>query len=309
MARVQASQARSSLEMAELEEDYKRVLSKKRYAQLKAMFPVVSQTQQRLAEQKLAEQKHESQAQKFKTGPFIGISMGKLEDGDGVLITDIVNKSPADLTDLRIDDVILKIDNEVATSPLFVIQKLPQYKSGDRVTLTVRRGGKEMKIKLTLTNRNKFGPTSGYKAHDWVKKLEEMIAASEHPEARDARRSKPRVDGAAALLEQIVERLPERKIKRSGFKADIGIDLSKLETLGLTLDPTISQVEQLQPFVGLPSLKTANITDLTTEGAEFILSTKQQWPADMILEFYDDDWLLKKTNELRLRQWRNDANN
>ena len=305
LARVQASQARSSLVYEKTQEDYKELfqgLDNKNYAKLKAIFPAKkTPMNQRLDEQRLAEQKNESQTPKFKTGPFIGIYMEKLKDEDGVRISRIINNSPADLADLRIDDVILKIDDEVATSPQFLAQTLVKYKSSDHVALKVRRGDKEMRIKLTLADRNKFGPDSGSKADDWVKKLEKMIAADVHPKTREARRTQPRVYGAVlALL--------DRKINQSGFKVDIDIDISKLESLELNLEPMISQVEQLQPFVGLPSLKTANISGLSTEGAEFILSTKEQWPEDMILEFYNDDWLRKEADELRLRQWQNDAN-
>ena len=50
----------------------------------------------------------------------------------------------------------------------------------------------------------------------------------------------------------------------------------------------MSQQEQLQPFVGLPALKTAKITELSIEGAEFLLRTKEQWPEEMELIFKRD---------------------
>ena len=90
--------------------------------------------------------------------PFIGIFMDTLEDEDGIRITRIVNKSPADLADLRVNDVILKINDEAAKAPSFLSETLGQYDIGDRVTLTVRRGGKEIKIKLTLAERDKISP-------------------------------------------------------------------------------------------------------------------------------------------------------
>ena len=90
--------------------------------------------------------------------PFIGIHMDPLDDEDGIRITQIVNKSPADLADLRVNDVILKIGDEVAKDPRFLSETLGQYDIGDRVTLTVRRGGKEIKIKLTLAERDKISP-------------------------------------------------------------------------------------------------------------------------------------------------------
>ena len=80
----------------------------------------------------------------------------------------------------------------------------------------------------------------------------------------------------------------DAELKRSGFKVDLGIDMSKLETVGLYLDWTIPQVEQLKPFLGLPALKKATINGLSTEGAEFILKTKAQWPKMVEFDFQDD---------------------
>ena len=77
-------------------------------------------------------------------------------------------------------------------------------------------------------------------------------------------------------------------IEQSGFKVDIDIDMSKLESLCLRLDGTISQEEQLQPFVGLPSLKKAQFLDLSTEGAEFIMETKGQWSKNVEFDFTSD---------------------
>ena len=90
--------------------------------------------------------------------PFIGIFMSDLEDEDGIRISQIVNKSPADLADLRVNDVIIEIDGEVSKNRRFLSETLGQYDIGDRVTLTVRRGGKEIKIKLTLAERDKISP-------------------------------------------------------------------------------------------------------------------------------------------------------
>ena len=64
--------------------------------------------------------------------------------------------------------------------------------------------------------------------------------------------------------------------------------MSKLETVGLYLDWTIPQVEQLKPFLGLPALKKATINGRSTEGADFILKTKAQWPKMVEFDFQDD---------------------
>ena len=71
-------------------------------------------------------------------------------------------------------------------------------------------------------------------------------------------------------------------------EVNIDIDMSKVESLVLRLNHTVSQEEQLQPFVGLPSLKAAKITELSIEGAEFLLRTKEQWPKNLEVSLEDD---------------------
>ena len=52
--------------------------------------------------------------------PFIGIMMMELKDKDGIRITSVINKSPADLSGLRVNDVILKIDDVVTLSLIHI---------------------------------------------------------------------------------------------------------------------------------------------------------------------------------------------
>jgi len=80
----------------------------------------------------------------------------------------------------------------------------------------------------------------------------------------------------------------EQALKRSDFKIDLGLDLSNVETICLELDWTIPQSEQLQPFIDLPSLKAASISELSVEGAKYILESKTRWPKSMEFYFQDD---------------------
>lgn len=90
--------------------------------------------------------------------PFIGIQMMNLEDKDGVKITVVVPRSPADDADLHINDVITHID-EIETKDIEALRKtLGQYDPNDRVTLSVIRASKEKKIKLTLGEKDKISP-------------------------------------------------------------------------------------------------------------------------------------------------------
>ena len=90
--------------------------------------------------------------------PFIGISMTDLEDRDGVRITFIVSKSPADEAGLWVNDVITRIDSTDTTDIESLRETLGQYDPGERITLTIMRGDTEKKIKLTLAEKDKASP-------------------------------------------------------------------------------------------------------------------------------------------------------
>ena len=85
----------------------------------------------------------------------------------------------------------------------------------------------------------------------------------------------------------------------ANLKLDLNISFPKLESLYIELDSTLDQVDQLKIFTGLQSLKTGNISNLSTGGAEYILKTKDQWPTDMHLDYLDDvtDELKAKLDE------------
>ena len=272
----------------------------------------VGMAERQQAGQKLAEQRKESQLRTDNPRPHIGIYAKPLEDEDGVRIEFVLDNSPADQADLRVGDVILKIDDKVATSQQQLSKTVLQYEVGDRVTLTVRRGSKEMKIKPTLADRSKYSPGNKPKGYDWVKTLEEKITARKTERSNSkvfadadtslgkllnglmAKRKKKQtgseadLDADRMLQEKIDAFLMTRTMRRSDFEVNIDIDMSKLESLALRLNTAISQEEQLQPFVGLPSLKIASISRLSIEGAEFLLSTKEQWPENMEVRLVGD---------------------
>ena len=90
--------------------------------------------------------------------PFIGITMENLDDKDGVKITTVVSRSPADDADLLVSDIITHID-DIETKDIDSLRKtLGQYDPNDRVTLSIIRASKEKKIKLTLGEKDKISP-------------------------------------------------------------------------------------------------------------------------------------------------------
>ncbi len=69
----------------------------------------------------------------------------------GIVGTDpIVDGGPADKAGLRAGDIILKIDNTAIDQKNSLSAIINKHKVGDKVSLTVLRGGKEQKIDVTL---------------------------------------------------------------------------------------------------------------------------------------------------------------
>lgn len=64
-------------------------------------------------------------------------------------VLEITDKSPAQ-NKLRIDDVVTKVDDKKITLPAELADAVKQHKPGDKVTLTVRRDGKEIRVPITL---------------------------------------------------------------------------------------------------------------------------------------------------------------
>ncbi|QEG23942.1 S1C family serine protease [Mariniblastus fucicola] len=89
---------------------------------------------------------------------FIGIQMlDEVSDG-GVLITKVVENTPAQKAKLRIEDVILKIDQVEVKNRNALKQAIGKYTPGTDVALTVKRDDEEMVIKLTLADASSVSP-------------------------------------------------------------------------------------------------------------------------------------------------------
>ena len=86
--------------------------------------------------------------------PFIGIHMVDAKP-TGVEIQRVQERSPASKSGLKIEDVILKLDDATVKDIDQLREQLEQYDAGDVVTLTVVRSDRERKVKLTLANRDR----------------------------------------------------------------------------------------------------------------------------------------------------------
>ena len=80
----------------------------------------------------------------------------RLPDQKGVLITDIVQDSPAEEAGLKAWDVIRRINDRDVFSTGDVADELAKHKSGDEILITVMRRGEVLLVPVTLGDK----PTS-----------------------------------------------------------------------------------------------------------------------------------------------------
>jgi serine protease Do len=69
----------------------------------------------------------------------------------GALVTAVSPNTPASLAGLKAGDIIVKIDGQVVNADTPFVNALMRHKVGDRVTLVVNRGGKELTLDATLS--------------------------------------------------------------------------------------------------------------------------------------------------------------
>ncbi len=84
-----------------------------------------------------------------KITPDIADSLG-LEEGQGVLVSDITEGSPADRSGLRTGDVILEVNRRVVKDPRDLARKIAALEPGERARLSIIRGGDERMITVKI---------------------------------------------------------------------------------------------------------------------------------------------------------------
>jgi putative serine protease PepD len=86
---------------------------------------------------------------------YLGVTLAPTAGGgrDGALIQEVAPGSPADRAGLRAGDVVTRIDGQAVDTYSELVARIRVHRPGDRVTLTVVRGGQETTISATLTER------------------------------------------------------------------------------------------------------------------------------------------------------------
>jgi putative serine protease PepD len=88
---------------------------------------------------------------------YLGISTGDAPSG-GAAVGGVTSGGPADAAGLRVGDVIVAVDGKQVTGGSDLTTAIGGRSAGDRVKLTVRRGGSETTVTATLQNRPSQAP-------------------------------------------------------------------------------------------------------------------------------------------------------
>ena len=93
----------------------------------------------------------------------------KFKDGDGIIVTDVLEGGAAKVAGIKKGDVIVKMNSvNVKTAPELQ-EQMARYKPGDKINFIVKRGGKEMTLEVTF--KAKIGTTDLAKSSSAAEKL------------------------------------------------------------------------------------------------------------------------------------------
>jgi putative serine protease PepD len=84
---------------------------------------------------------------------YLGVSTGPDENEDGAVVVAITRDGPAAATDLREGDRIVELEDRPIDEPGDLSSAVLEHKPGDRVKLTVERGGDQRTIEVQLGTR------------------------------------------------------------------------------------------------------------------------------------------------------------
>ncbi|HOA62190.1 MAG: PDZ domain-containing protein [Verrucomicrobia bacterium] len=103
-----------------------------------------------------------------KPSAYLGVELGYvisplatqlgLEDESGALVNMVVDESPAARAGLKRHDIIVKLDGKKVRDPADLSARIDKHKKGDKITLTVIRGGKPIEITATLSEKAATDP-------------------------------------------------------------------------------------------------------------------------------------------------------
>lgn len=89
-------------------------------------------------------------AEDEKPKVFLGVMLAGEEGATEIVIQDVVPDSPAAKAGLKSGDIILKMEKKEYKEPSELVKAVRAKKPGDKITLVIKRDGKEMEISATL---------------------------------------------------------------------------------------------------------------------------------------------------------------
>jgi S1-C subfamily serine protease len=82
--------------------------------------------------------------------PVLGIHIDRSAEGDRPTVKAVVADSAAARAGIRAGDEIIAIDAEEVSTPNDVVGRIGRHRTGDQVTVTIRRDGKQEELRATL---------------------------------------------------------------------------------------------------------------------------------------------------------------
>jgi putative serine protease PepD len=93
------------------------------------------------------------QGKQVQTG-YLGVSMGDSPNGqDGAVVQDVASGSPAAKAGLQVGDLVTAVDGKTIQSSAEMVAAIRDHKPGDKVSVSVTRGGNQTTIPATLGER------------------------------------------------------------------------------------------------------------------------------------------------------------
>lgn len=91
--------------------------------------------------------------------PYLGVSIytssnNMFSNNTSIYVESVENNSAADKAGIKKGDKILKVDDKSVRSTAQFRYQLYKYNVGDKITLTIEREGKEIKVNVTLSRAN-----------------------------------------------------------------------------------------------------------------------------------------------------------
>ena len=84
---------------------------------------------------------------------YLGLQTSDTQNGEGAEIGEATPNGPAADAGLQAGDIVVKVDGQDVTGANDVAAAIEDNKPGDKVAVTVRRGGSEQTIDVTLGQR------------------------------------------------------------------------------------------------------------------------------------------------------------